>query len=134
MKKSKKDYHPSPAQLANLRRFDEMSPEEHRELSARGGRASKATQHQKFVFKQAARWLMSEPAFACENDAVNALKERFPDLTNAEAMTAAVMKKAIDEGDAKAYSVIRDTTGEIPTQNVNLTNDEPMTITIKTVE
>lgn len=123
----------SPEQLANLRVFGRIPKEEQLEKARKGGIASQAKRRQAKTFKEAASWLMSCDAFATKNDAVNALKEKYPDINNAEAMVAAVMKRVLDEGDSKGFTTLRDTTGELPAQTVNLQNQEPMTINIKTV-
>lgn len=84
-------------------------------------------------FKQAAEWLLEMPAFATDNDAVAALIKKFPEMSNTDAMTAAVIMRTISEGDAKSFATIRDTTGEVPVANVNVANSEPMVINIKTI-
>lgn len=138
--KDERAYHlnSSPRQLANLRRFDQMSPEERREMGRRGGLAggkkAREKQAKKKTFKEAAEWFLELPAIQSDNEAVEKLRAAFPDLSNIEAMTVAVGAKTIRDGDAKAFSVLRDTTGELPAQTVNVQNAEPMTITIKTVE
>ena len=130
----KGNFHSSPEQLKNLRKFSDMPKDELVELSRRGHEKAMETRKQNAVFKNAAVWLAEQPAFKSENEAVEALREQFPGLTNAQAMTAAVMKRAIDEGDSKAYTTIRDTTGELPEQTVNMKGDGAMTITIKTLD
>ena len=127
---------PTPAQLANLRSTDKMTPEERRAFSQKGVAAMQAKRKQAKTFKQAALWLMDLPAFkdkASESIISKELLKQFPDMNNAEAMTAAVMVRAIVDGDPKAFAAIRDTTGELPAQSVNITNTEPMTINIKTI-
>lgn len=126
--------HNTPAQLANLRVFGQLSPEEQRELSSRGGKAAQAVLREKRNFKKAVQWLMDMDAFETDNAAVEGLRKNFPDISNAEAMTAALMYKAMIEGDARAYAVIRDTSGEVPTTSVSTASLEPITINIKTVE
>lgn len=128
------NYNSSPEQLKNLRKFSDMSKEELVELSRRGAAASKEARKRNDIFRAAAVWLSEQPAFQSENDIVEALRTQFPALTNAQAMTAAVMKRAIDDGDAKAYATIRDTTGETPNSLLNLSGDQAMTITIRTLD
>lgn len=124
----------NPNYKKNLIQFDQMTPEQRTEMARKGAAASNKRQQQARDFKEAVRWLMSETKFSTENDAILALREKFPDITMGEAMAASVMQKVIEEGDARGFSVIRDTSGEIPAQNVNLSNNAPMTINIKTVE
>lgn len=133
-----KGMHSSPAQLANLRTFDKMDPVARKEMQRRAGRkgaeVANARRAKAKTFKEAAEWVMKLPAFDTDNDTVNALKVAYPDLTNAEAMTIALTAKTISEGDHRAFTTIRDTSGELPEQTVNVKNHEPMTINIKTVE
>lgn len=132
----KKPYKPrnnSPNQLAQLKTFADRDPEELREISRKGGLACQKQARERRKLRQTVEWLLDQPAFATNNDAVNALREQFPDLTNGEAMSAAVIAKTINEGDAKNFTVLRDTIGEAPVYQNNLPS-EPITINIKTVD
>lgn len=121
------------AQKAHLKTFAERDPEELREISRKGGLARQEQAKERRRFKQIVEWLIDQPAFATDNEAVNALKAQFETVTNAEAMTAAVIAKTINEGDAKNFTVLRDTIGEAPVYQNSLPS-EPITINIKTVE
>lgn len=125
---------PNEKSKKNLMTFGKIDPEIQREWSSRGGKASQAVQAKKRTFKQAAEWIMSLPAFETANDAVLAIKEQFPDIDNSEAMTVALVSKAINEGDVRAFTAIRDTTGELPEQTVNVANSAPMEIKITTIK
>lgn len=124
----------TPKQLANLMTFGQIDPELQREWSSRGGKARQKQRKERQTLKECVEWLLNEPSFATDNDAVNALRAKYADLTNGEAMTAAVIAKTINEGDPRAYTTIRDTNGEAPNALHNLTPMEPITINIKTVE
>lgn len=133
-------YHSSPRQIANLSptNFALIDKQKHLELSSKGGKISAQKKRERReaaeTFKQAATWLLKrQVGKKNQNEIVQLLLEEFPDLNNLEAMTAAVLYKAINEGDYKAYSTLRDTTGELPAQLVNVRNEEPMTININTV-
>lgn len=133
-------YHSSPRQLANLSptNFAIIDKQKHLEISSKGGKNSAQKKRERReaaeTFKQAATWLLKRQVNKkSQNEIVQLLQEEFPDLNNLEAMTAAVLYKAINEGDYKAYSTLRDTTGELPAQLVNVRNEEPMTININTV-
>lgn len=133
-KHSGRHAHNTPAQLANLRQFNSLSPEEHHALSVKGGKSRAKQAAERRTLKAQVEWLLNEPAFKSTNEAVEALRAKCEaeehELTNAQAMTAALVAKAIQEGDAKAYVAIRDTSGETVANNAS----EPITITIKTVE
>lgn len=122
------------ASLANLRPFETLSPEEARAIRSKGGKISQQRKRENKTFKETVQWLMEQPAFATTNDIINALKEVYPDITNAEAMSAAVMGKVLNEGDARAYTTIRDTSGEVPDAFAGLKGDASLTITIKTLD
>ena len=126
--------HPSPAQLANLRKTSDMTPEELRAFQAKGKAAQQASAAKRRMFKEAAEKILSLPAFKSDNELLEYLKKEYPGMNNAEAMTMAVVLRTMSDGDAKAFSTIRDTIGEIPSQLVSIGSNEPMTITIKTVE
>lgn len=139
-KRTGKKYNSSPRQLENLKKnnFANRDPAEVRAIASKGGKNSAARRRERReaaeTFKTAVKWLMKRPVGKTENEIVQELKAEFPDLNNLEAMTAAVMAKAINDGDYKAFTTLRDTTGELPEQTVNLRNEEPMVINIKTVE
>lgn len=128
----------TPQQTANitdttLDKLAKTDPDRAREIHSMGGKASRKKAQERAHFRQAAIWLAGMPAFKTDNEAVEALREKFPEITNAQAMTAAVMKRAMQEGDAKSYVAIRDTAGETPASALDLSNG-PLEISIKTVE
>ena len=113
-----------------------QSPERQRELRSMGGKASQAVQRQKRNFQQAIKWAMDMPAqdILTHNDRlINQLVQRFPDMTAAEAMAIKTTRKAIQNGDAKALAILRDSVGELPSQTVKLQQNDPVSITIRTV-
>lgn len=134
----KGQFHPSPAQRGNLKNFGQMTKEEHLAASRLGGLNSAKVRREKReaaeTFKTAAKWLLKQKAGKSDVELVEMLREQFPDLNNLEAMTASVVARAIKDGDYRAFQTLRDTTGELPEQTVNVKNEEPMTINIKTVE
>lgn len=136
----KGQFHPSPAQMANMqpRNFKNLSKEEVSALGRKGAYASAKARREKReaaeTFKTAAKWLLKQKAGKTDVELVELLRQEFPDLNNLEAMTASVVARAIKDGDYRAFQTLRDTTGELPEQTVNVKNEEPMTINIKTVE
>lgn len=140
MAPKKGQFHPSPPQMANMmpHNFKNLTKEQVSEIGRRGAYASAKVRREKReaaeTFKTAAKWLLKQKASKTDVELVEMLREQFPDLNNLEAMTASVVARAIKEGDYRAFQTLRDTTGELPEQTVNVKNEEPMTINIKTVE
>lgn len=97
----------------NLRRFDQMSEEEHKELSSRGGKATAAARQQRKTLKEELLLLLE-------------------DKDNQKNMTIALLRKALD-GDIKAFEVVRDTIGEKPTDKIeaDVNNDVTINITLE---
>lgn len=116
--------------------FDKLPPERAREIQSMGGKASAEVQRKKRNFQQAVKWAMDIPAqdLVNHNDKlINLLVKQYPDMTAAEAMAAKTTYNAIKNGDAKALAILRDTVGELPAQTVKLQQNEPVSITIRTV-
>lgn len=113
-----------------------QSPERQRELRSMGGKASQAVQKQKRNFQQAIKWAMDMPAqdlLNFKDTTINLLVKQFPDMTVAEAMAIKTSQRAIKDGDAKALAILRDSVGELPSQTVKLQQNDPVSITIRTV-
>lgn len=117
----------------NLKKFNEMDPEEHRRLSSLGGQKTKELYAQRKTFKQVLEWALELPAVEGNPD-VERLREQFPTLTNRDAMVISMVAETVKNGNAKAFKELRDTTGEIPVQTVNVKNEQPMTITVRTLD
>lgn len=122
---------PNPG-IKNLRKFNEMSPEEHRALSAKGGKRTAELYTQRKTFREVLEWALELPAVSGNPD-VDQLKKEFPNLSNRDAMVISMVAETIRNGNAKAFKELRDTTGEIPVQMVNVKNEAPMEITIRTL-
>jgi hypothetical protein len=117
----------------NLKKFNEMDPEEHRRLSSLGGQRTKELYAQRKTFKQVLEWALELPAVSGDSY-VEKIREQFPTLTNRDAMVLAMVAETVKNGNAKAFKELRDTTGEIPAQTVNVKNEQPMTITVRTID
>ena len=124
---------PSEKQVANLRTFAEMSPEERKAISSKGGKASAEAKAHNKTFKEAMQWALELPAIK-GNPTVDKLAKRYPGLTNRDAMAIAMAVAAIKDMNVKAFTAIRDTTGELPAQTVNVNNNQPMVIKVETVD
>ena len=124
----------SPAQLANLRPFGTLSEEEQKELSRKGAIAANTDKPKRKEFKDALEWLLEQPAMYVNNRYIIAMQSKFPNLTNREAMTIAVVGKVLQTGDAKCFAIVRDTMGEVPTSKLSVSSGDSMVINIRTVD
>lgn len=113
--------------------FDKMDPEEARKLQSKGGKAAAEKKRYAKSFKEALEWVLSEPAMQ-GNPTVNAIRKEHPGLTNRDAMAISMVKAAIQKGDVKAFTAVRDTTGELPVQTVNVQQDKPMRIEVSVLD
>jgi len=117
----------------NLVNFKKRTPEEMRELAKKGGKASAEKRQKEKSFKQALTWALDLPALR-GNATVDELKKQFPTLDNYYAIAISLMARAVKDGDVKAFKEIRDTIGEMPEQKVKVNNEEPIEITIRTID
>ena len=113
----KKKTHPNT--LKNLMPIQEVNSkrtrEQHAADSAKGGRASGKTRRDNRTLKEIALELM-----AAEASPEDIKKYNLPEgVSNAVVMTAAAIKKA-REGEMKAYESLRDTAGQMPTKEVQV--------------
>jgi len=106
---------------------------ERKALASKAGKASAAKKQYNKTFKQALQWALEMPALKGNPD-VEKIRKQFGQVTNRDAIVIALTAKAIKEGDVKAFAAIRDTTGELPAQTVNVKNTEPIKISIETVD
>ena len=127
-----RSYMPPESSLKNLTPFDKLDPEEAKRIRSKGGKASVEKRRYNKTFKQAMEWALSLDAFRGNPD-VDAIHDRYPDLNNRDAIAIAATAKAIQTGDIKAFIAIRDTTGELPVQQVNVGGASGMTINIRTL-
>lgn len=102
------------------------------ENGRKGGLAAQEKRRQNATFKQALEWALEMPAIKGVKD-VEKVRRANPDITNREAMAIAMVAETIRKGDVRAFVAVRDTTGELPAQTVNVTHDEPFSISIETV-
>jgi len=116
-----------------LKSFKELSPEEKKAIQSKGGKASAEKKAYEKTFKAAMEWALDLPAMK-GNPVVERIRKEYPGLTNRDAIAIAMTAEAIQKQNVKAFLAVRDTTGELPVQTVNVQSSEPMTITIKTVD
>ena len=118
---------------ANLKPLNQRTPEERRRIGALGGKAAAETKRQAKTFREALNWALELPAMK-GNPTVDAIRKSFPTITNRDAMVIAMCSEAVKKQNVRAFEAIRDTTGELPAQTVNVQTAQPMTINIKTIE
>ena len=97
------------ANKKNLKPFSELTEKEQREIRRKGGVASAKKRREKKTFKE-----LLKIALEMSTKSGN---------TNAEEIVASMIRKA-QSGDVKAFEAIRDTIGEKPKDEVDLTTQE----------
>lgn len=102
----------------NLRPYGTIPEEEHRELSAKGGRASGVAKRKAKNMREAARFLLEAPLL--DDPATAAALEALGLQADQQ---SAILLKAIDQarrGDMESARYARDTSGQAPAQMVEL--------------
>lgn len=108
----------------NLIPADRLSPDQRRAMGAKGGIKSGESKRQKKALREALEILLAMKAPGAF--ATNA-SEMFPDLpigemTTAQAMAVAMVQASLS-GDIRAFTAIRDTVGEKPTDKLDVTGE-----------
>ena len=115
-------------QMANLRPFtkgpdDPRTPEQKKEWAAKAAAAGLEARRKKKRLTDAAKWLLAANNIVTEQDVIEKLVELgISDATNAEALMVVALKKAL-KGDVEAMKFVRDTGGEAPKNQVELSGD-----------
>lgn len=118
----------TPKQLANLRPFtggpdDPRTPEQKVEWGRNAQKYSAEARRKKKRLTDAAKWLLAANSIASEQEVIDKLVELgMSDATNAEAMMVVALRKAL-RGDVEAMKFVRDTGGEAPKNQVELSGD-----------
>ena len=113
---SKKIRGDSVANEENLRPFNTMSEEEHKELSRKGGKASGEAKRKRKSIRECLEYLL-------EQDESEYLLERGV-MSGIEAMCYGIYRKAV-EGDIRAFITVRDSIGEKPVNKINVSEVDP---------
>ena len=119
----------SEKQLANLKSFrsgaeDFRTPEQIKAWASNGGKACAEARRKRKRLAEAAKWLLAAKDIISDED----IKAKFLELgvedegTNAEALMLVALRKAA-KGDVEAMKFVRDTGGEAPKSQVELTGD-----------
>ena len=128
--KEKKKEHPG---TKNLIPVTQRSKEEARELAAKGGRKSGETRRKNKTLKEAVNWYLDQ-TIDPSSKSEKALLEKFPGLTYRDYVAIAGIQAATKKSDVRAMVFTRDTAGEAPAQQIDIGQDKPFEITIKTIE
>ncbi|MEG2377528.1 MAG: hypothetical protein RR829_05990 [Oscillospiraceae bacterium] len=94
----------------------DMTPEERREFSSRGGTASAIKRRRRRTFREVFAALMPEETRPIGATAT-AIVENYPGVLLQDAIALAIMHKAAS-GDVSAAAMVRDTLGEKPGSEV----------------
>lgn len=112
-----------------LHQFDKMTPEQRRELGRQGGIKSGETKRRKKAMKDILSVLLDmpiKPGKAADMEAIKnfaALKGK--NITVSEAILIAQLQKAL-QGNVQSAEFIRDTSGQKPVEDINMTGSLDM--------
>lgn len=111
--------------------FDKMTPEQRAEMGRKGGLAAAEAKKRKKAMKDTLEVLLSMPikkGKATDAEQVRSFAElKGKNINVQEAMLVAMIQRAM-KGNVAAAEYIRDTVGENPTANVNLSGGVGVTI------
>lgn len=119
---------PSEKSLSNLKPFrsgadDWRTPEQRSEMAKKAHATQNENRRRKKKLMQATKWLMEADHICSNEEIIQKLKKlHIEDATNAEALAVAAMSKAL-KGDVEAMKFVRDTAGEAPKNQVELSGD-----------
>ena len=106
----------------NVTPITQRDPEERLEMCRKGAAAAREKRKRAKTFREAAKWVMGLDSFKSDNPDIAELTEaisgKYEGFNNAEAMSIAQTVMAM-KGDTKAFTALRDTAGELPTQAVD---------------
>lgn len=117
------------------KRFGEMTPEELREVSRRGGKASVKARRERrerqkdmrHIFTDLLTMTIKSGKVYDTGEIDNFSKLKGKNITVNEAICVRQIQKALI-GDAKAFEFIRDIMGEKPVENINFKDITPVVI------
>lgn len=102
---------------------DWRTPEQIKEWTSKAGKASNEARRRKKRLQDAAKWLLQQDDVISNKDVQAKLKALgIEDATNAEALMLIALRKAA-AGNVEAMKFVRDTGGEAPKNQVELTGD-----------
>lgn len=115
----------------NLIPFTELTEKEQRELARKGGKASGKARREKKSMRESLEVILGmalKPGKAQDVEQIKNFAEvKGKNITVEQAMLIAQVQKAL-KGDTQALAFLRDTSGQKPDDNVNLTGAVPVVI------
>lgn len=109
--------------------FANMTPEQRRENGRKGGIASGETKRRKKAMRERLEIILSMPLKDGKHADIDAIKNfaalKGKNITVEDAMMIAQIQKAL-KGDTVAATFIRDTAGQKPVDNMNMSVDVPV--------
>lgn len=112
----------------NLIPFNERTEEEQRKIASMGGKASGEARKQKKLFKEQINLLLSLPLKDPKaKKQLEALGIDTDNIDNQMAMVISMWQKAI-KGDVQAFNTLRDTAGEKPKEEIEVSRSTDETI------
>ena len=107
----------------NLIPMNELTEEEQRALASKGGKASVKARRKKKLMREQMELLLSLPLKDEKaRRKLEALGIDTENIDNQMAMVISMWQKAL-KGDVSAFTAIRDTVGEKPVENINVSSD-----------
>lgn len=125
--------------LENLKPFNKLDREKHREISVKGAEASNKAQADNKTLKNILETMLELDieSFTTNEEALQKLKEINPlyaeKVDVKSVIGARLLQKAI-QGDLTAIGFIRDTIGEKPVEKIEQTNRNPKPLRVEIVE
>ena len=111
----------------NLKPFNELTVEEHREIAKKGGRASvKARREKKLMSQIYADFLIKE------HEVIG--KDGFKKKLSGEQLLSSVMSKVLSRGDSSSVSLMKEIREEVEGSKMNLQTDGNIQVIIQGVE
>lgn len=105
----------------NLISFKQMSAERQREIASMGGKQCQKNKKRRKALKEQLELILSLPLKDPKaREQIKKLGINLDDIDNQIAMNLRLYQEALS-GNVKAYEVIRDTIGEIPTNKIEIT-------------
>lgn len=115
----------------NLIPFTELTEKEQRELARKGGKASGKARREKKSMRESLEVILGMALKPGKSQDVEQIKNfaevKGKNITVEQAMLIAQVQKAL-KGDTQALAFLRDTSGQKPDDNVNLTGAVPVVI------
>ena len=105
--------------MSGLRKFGEIPAEEQKKLASAGGKASGESKRRKKNLREVTRALLEAPLTDCNEELAAALEAAGLDKDHQGAMMLAALRKS-ENGDIEASRFVRDTSGQAPSQQVEL--------------